>query len=79
MGPKEIGAGFPIQHTEASKRGMFYTAANDTRIASHGTKALQGCTREGSEIGMGIQIADVKKTLGGVGKEDVWSRGQGDV
>ena len=45
---------------------MFYRAANNTKIAVHGKKALRGYTNEGSEIGLDIQIADVKKALGSV-------------
>jgi hypothetical protein len=66
VGPKEVGTGFPVQPTEASKKGMFYRAANNTKIAIHGKKALRGYTNEGSEIGLDMQIADVKKALGSV-------------
>jgi len=45
---------------------MFYRAANNTKIAIHGKKALRGYTNEGSEIGIGLQVADVKKALGSV-------------
>ena len=45
---------------------MFYRPANDTKQAIHGKKAVRGYTKEGSDIGMDIQIADVKKTLGSV-------------
>ena len=66
VGPKDVGMGFPVQPTEASKKGMFYRAANNTKIAIHGKKALRGYTNEGSEIGLDMQIADVKKALGSV-------------
>ena len=62
VGPKGIGSGCPIQQTEASRRGMFYRAASDTKVAIHGKKAVKGYTKKGSEIGMDIQIADVKQT-----------------
>ena len=52
VGPREVGTGFPVQPTEASKKGMFYRAANNTKIAIHGKKALRGYTNEGSEIGL---------------------------
>ena len=65
-GPKEVGRGFPVRPTEASKKGVFYRAANNTNIAIHGKKALRGYTNEGSEIALDMQIADVKKALGSV-------------
>ena len=66
VGPNEVGTGFPVQPTEASTKGMFYRAANNTKIAIHGKKALRGYTNEGSEINLDKQIADVKKALGSV-------------
>ena len=42
VGPKSIAPGFPTQGTEASKRGMYYRAANDTKIALHGNKEHLG-------------------------------------
>ena len=39
VGPTEIGAGFPIQETEASTNGRSYRAANNTKIAVDGSKA----------------------------------------
>ena len=66
VGPKEVGKVFPVLPTEASKKGMFYRAANNTKIAIHGKKALRGYTREGSDIGIDLQVADVKKALGSV-------------
>ena len=68
VGPKSIAPGFPTQGTEASKRGMYYRAANDTKIAIRGKQDISGYTSEGSAIGLEIQIADVKKALGSVRK-----------
>ena len=70
VGPKSIAPGFPTQDTEASRKGMYYRAANDTKIAIHGKKDISGCTSEGSAIGLEIQIADVKKAFG-LSEEDV--------
>ena len=55
VGPNCVGMGFPVQPTEASKKGMFYRAANNTKIAIHGKKALRGYTNERYEIGLGIR------------------------
>ena len=71
VGPKEVGVGFPVQPTEASTKGTFYRAANNTKIAIHGKKALRGYTNEGSEIGW-IGHADRGWQEGsGIGEEDV--------
>ena len=43
---------------------MCYRAANDTNIAIHGKQELEGYTMEGSRIGIDVQIAVKKKTLG---------------
>ena len=56
VGPKCIAPGFPTQDTEASKRGMYYRAANDTKIAIHGKKDISGYTNEGSAIGLEIKM-----------------------
>ena len=64
VGPQSLGKGLPRMETEASRSGKFYRAANNTKIAIHGKKALRGYTREGSQIGIDVHIADVKKALG---------------
>ena len=68
VGPKGIASGFPTQDTEASRKGMYYRAANDTKIAIHRKKDISGYTNEGSAIGLEIQVVDVKKALGPVRK-----------
>ena len=68
VGPKSLAPGLPTQDTEASRKGMYYRAANDTKIAIHGKKDISGYTNEGSAIGLEIQKADVKKALGSVRK-----------
>ena len=64
VGPQGIAKGFPLLSTEASRKGMCYRAANDTKIAIHGKNEVQGFTPEGSIIGIDIQIADVQKGIG---------------
>ena len=66
VGPRTLGKGIPLLETEASKQRKFYRAANDTKIAIHGKKNICGYTAEGTKIGMDVQIAEVKKTLGSV-------------
>jgi hypothetical protein len=66
VGPRTLGKGIPLVETEASKQGKYYRAANDTKIAIHGKKNICGYTAEGTKIGIDVQIADVKKTLGSV-------------
>ena len=61
VGPKGIAMGFLLLSTEASRKGMCYRAANDTHIAIHGKKAIQGFTLEGSSIGIDIHIVVAKK------------------
>ena len=63
VGPRTLGQGIPLVETEASRSGTFYRAANGTKIAVHGKNEVGGCTREGSHIGIDIQIADAKKAL----------------
>ena len=66
VGPRTLGKGIPLVETEASKQGKHYRAANDTKLAIHGKKNIYGYTAEGTKIGIDVQIADVKKTLGSV-------------
>ena len=54
VGPKGLAKGFPLLSTEASRKGMCYRAANDTTIAIHRKKEVQGFTPEGSIIGIDI-------------------------
>ncbi|MFM7852466.1 MAG: hypothetical protein ACKO96_11275, partial [Flammeovirgaceae bacterium] len=57
-GPEGIAEGLPLLSAEASRKGMFYRAANDTNIAIHGKNEVQGYTPKGPQIGINIQIAD---------------------
>ena len=47
VGPKGIARGIPLLETEASRKGMFYRAANDTKIAMHGKKGSAGIHARG--------------------------------
>ena len=66
VGPRSLGKGIPLLGTEASTSGTCYRAANDTKIAIHENKAVQGYIPARPQIGIDIQIADVKKALGSV-------------
>lgn len=68
VGPRGIAPEIPLEETDASRYGRYYTAANGTRIAIHGMKKVQGYTEEGTRVGMEVQIADVKKTLASVAR-----------
>ena len=68
VGPTSVAKGHPTRPTEASNRGMFYKAANDTKIPIHGAKDLKCFTEKGDQVGMEIQIADVQRVLGSVRK-----------
>ena len=66
VGPPGTAQAFPLHTTQASREGRYYRAANNSKIAIHGMKELKGLTESGDPIGMGVQIADVKKVLGSV-------------
>ena len=66
--PKGWAPKFEIKSTEASRKGMWYTAANGTKIYNHGAKDIVGKTESGMEAGMRFQVADVTKALGSVKK-----------
>ena len=64
--PPEVAKHFPIRETKASKSGMKYRAANGTSIANHGERAVKGISGDWNPMGVTIQVAGVKKTLGAV-------------
>ena len=47
VGPRGIAPKVPLEETDASRNGRYYTAANGTKIAIHGMKKVQGYTEEG--------------------------------
>ena len=64
--PPHVGKAFPIRKTKASERGMKYRAANGTAISNHGERAVKGISGDWNQMGVTIQVAGVKKTLGAV-------------
>ena len=68
VGPKKVGAGFPIVPTKESVRGIGYRAANGTHIKNHGERTIEGTTKEGQNLKMKITVADVSKVLASVSR-----------
>ena len=64
--PPHVGKAFPLRKTKASESGMKYRAANGTPIANHGERAVKGISGDWNPMGVTIQVAGVKKTLGAV-------------
>ena len=67
-GPRNVGSKLPIKPTRASRAGMNYKAANGTSIRNYGERRLEGWTQKGKKTGITIQVAEVNKVLGSVGK-----------
>ena len=67
VGPRAVCAAFPIEETPASKAGKHFVGANGSVIKNYGVRKVTGRTkREGHEIRMPIQAADVMKILASV-------------
>ncbi len=60
--------GIPIQQTAASRSGLRYTVADGRTDLNKEQQNFSGTTEDGLPIDMGIQIADVCKTLFSVRK-----------
>eukprot|EP00959_Pyramimonas_sp_CCMP1952_P461238 9481258-Pyramimonas_sp.AAC.3 len=66
VGPPKVGTYFPIKHTNASKQGKHYSAANGTTIKNYGQRVITGRNESGNPVSMPIQVAEVNKVLGSV-------------
>ena len=66
VGPKTVAPHIKIEPNEASRKGMTYRAANNTKIGIYGQKRIKGITADGTTLGIDVNIAEVKKTLGSV-------------
>ena len=55
-----------LHETEASKRGIYYTAANGHRIYNKGERQVTMLSREGDRRNMKFQVCDVERPLGSV-------------
>ena len=65
VGPPTMAIGVKIKDTPAWAR-LKYRAANGTAIDNQGEKVIQAITKQGKNIGMTFQIANVTKPLGSV-------------
>jgi hypothetical protein len=61
--PPEKGKAYPLEESEASKRGAEYECANGHSIANVGQKRMPVMTAEGTLRGYSTQCADVTKPL----------------
>ena len=68
VGPPSVARHIPITQTWASLGGFCYTAANGNPLPNKGEKRVTGVTKEGEMVGLTMQVADVTKVLGSVGK-----------
>ena len=65
---KSFAPGIPIKETEASRKGKYYLAANDTKIGIHGRKRVEGMTGDWNHFKFDAEVADVKRLLASVCK-----------
>ena len=61
--PPEAGKAYPLEESEASKRGAEYECANGHTIANVGQKKMPVMTAEGTLRGYSTQCVDVTKPL----------------
>jgi len=61
--PPEHGKAYPLEESEASRRGAEYECANGHAIANVGQKRMPVMTAEGTLRGYSTQCADVTKPL----------------
>ena len=64
--PKSTAEHIPISETEASKKGVCYSAANGSDIKAFGEKRIKGLFDEGFGFSAKMQVADVRRTLASV-------------
>ena len=64
--PKSTAEHIPISETEASRKGVCYSAANGSDIKAFGEKRIRGLFDEGFGFNAKMQVADVKRTLASV-------------
>ena len=66
MGPPTMAIDVRIRDTPASGAGLKHRAANGTAIDNQGEKVTQAIAKQGKDIRMTFQIANVAKPLGSV-------------
>ena len=55
-----------VHETEASRKGLYYTAANGHKIYNQGERQITMMTREGVKRNMRFQVCNVERPLGSV-------------
>jgi hypothetical protein len=58
----------PVNETEASRAGICYVTANGSKVTNMGEKRVKGLNDKGQNVGITIQMANIKKVLGSVSK-----------
>ena len=66
--PRSMAPEFPVEDTEASRAGVYYTAADGGRIANVGQQALPVALENGARTVATFQVADVSRPLMSVGR-----------
>ena len=64
--PKDCAIGTEIKETESSRKGLNFRAANLSTIKNYGQRTPKCKTNEGVDLGINVQVADVRKPLGAV-------------
>ena len=68
VGPEAAVKAIETQANEASRTGKYYIAAIGGKLMNQGEKKLVGESDEGVPMKMIMQVAEVHKLLGSVGK-----------
>ena len=66
VGPKEKCTGYPLEETEASRKGQPFYGANGSKIKNYGMRRVKGVTEEGHGATLPMQAADVLRILASV-------------
>ena len=64
--PPHVATHFNLEHTEMSKSGPGFKAANGSPIKHFGQRSIRGVGDQYQLLNMTAQIADVRNTLGSV-------------
>jgi hypothetical protein len=63
-----VAESVPVNETEASRAGICYVTANGSKVTNMGEKRVKGLNDKGQNVGITIQMANIKKVLGSVSK-----------
>ena len=64
--PPHVATHFNLEHTELSKSGPGFKAANGSQIKHFGQRSIRGVGDQYQLLNMTAQVAEVKSTLGSV-------------